>query len=78
MNASAAHRKVSYVDRNAVVGYGRNDYQNSALGELCGSASAAHSTINRDAERWSRASKSSYSIAAQALISRSRSLFYAA
>jgi hypothetical protein len=45
MNASAAHRKVSYGDRNAVVGYGRNDYQNSALSELCGSASAANSTI---------------------------------
>ena len=45
MNTSAAQRKVSYADRNTVVGYGGNDYQNSALSELCGRASAAHSTI---------------------------------
>jgi len=38
MNAIAALRKVSYVDRNADPGSGRHDYQNSALSELRGKA----------------------------------------
>jgi hypothetical protein len=38
-NAStAARRKVSYPDRNAELGSGRHDYQNSTLSDLRGSA----------------------------------------
>jgi hypothetical protein len=38
MNAIAAQRKVSYVDRNADAGAGRHDDQNTALSQLRGKA----------------------------------------
>ena len=38
MNATAAQRKGSYVDRNAERGSGRHDHQNSALSEIRGRA----------------------------------------
>ena len=41
MNATAAQRKVSYVDRNADLGSGRHGDQNSALSQLRDRASAS-------------------------------------
>lgn len=41
MNATAAQRRVSYVDRNADLRSGRHGDQDSALSELRGRASAS-------------------------------------
>jgi hypothetical protein len=91
MNAPAAQRKVSYADRNADLGSEQHDDQNSTVNELRGRASVPigsgsvlqtepvpNSTMNRVDGRLLRASKWSYSIAADPLISRSRTLFHAA
>ena len=39
MRATAAQRRVSYVDRNVDPGYGRHDDQDTALSQLRGKAS---------------------------------------
>jgi len=52
MNAStAAQRRVGYPDRNADLGSGRHDYQNSTLSELRGRAFV---TIHNELRGWAQ------------------------